>query len=572
MILSIVTISYNNLAGLERTAKSVFSQKWKDFEWIVIDGGSTDGTKAYLTSLAERVDYWCSEKDGGIYDAQNKGIRVAKGEYVCCMNSGDTFCDDKTLLQVFATKPRADVVYGDWYRVYPNRKEKCNSPKVMPPFYFFYNNICHQAMFVKTRLLQESPFDLSYRIFADWAKWRQFMYEKRSFEYVPLPVCNFEANMGTCEQDTVLRKKEYKKLEDEIPKEIRKAMIEVSCGIDVALVGFYPANNGTIMWRLNFLKMILDSKGYNTAMVTGETAPHEVLEIIRRAKKVILCRPSMGDFGNVVIRFCVDHNKSFVIDLDDALFHDNVKDDGAFMSMDFSYDSCMSVYNNVADSYYYAEFITVSTKKIQDVLWEQYRIRSIVLPNVIDISLCNRKDYREHEGIKLLYASGTPTHLHDLSTIYLDLCSFLKRHQDVTLTILGDSIGAEHILWCKDRIKTIPYLSFRDMLNVYSEHDLLLVPLANVDFNDAKSNIKYIEGGAVGIAVLASDCAEFRQAINDGVNGFLYHDNFLDKMEYIYSHRKELRQIGDNAYNDVLKKHSTQCGIPQQFELWLNNY
>lgn len=96
MKLSIVTISYNNFYGLKSTAASVFSQTWKDFEWIVIDGGSTDGTKEYIESLERKPDFWCSEKDAGIYDAQNKGIRIAKGEYICCMNSGDTFCDKKT--------------------------------------------------------------------------------------------------------------------------------------------------------------------------------------------------------------------------------------------------------------------------------------------------------------------------------------------------------------------------------------------------------------------------------------------------------------------------------------------
>ena len=574
MKLSIVTISYNNLEGLKRTAQSIHSQSYKDYEWIVIDGGSTDGTKEYLTSLAKQPNYWCSEKDDGIYDAQNKGIAKAKGEYVCCMNAGDTFCNANTLKKVFAHKPKADVVYGDWYRVYPNYKERCKSPKVMPPFFFFHshNNICHQAMFVKTYLLQESGFDLSYRIFADWAKWRQLMYEKRSFEYVPVTVCNFEANMGTCEQDTVLRKNEYKKLADEIPDEIRRSMIETSCDIDVVLVGFYPQNNGTIIWRLNFLKKILDSKGYNTVVITSETASHDILDIIRRTKKVILCRPSLNDFGNAVIRFCIDNNKSFAIDLDDAMFHDNVKGDGAFLSKVVASEICRSIYNNIADSYHFAEFMTVSTKTIQEILWNKYCIKSILLPNKIDISLCNNTHNDEHTGLRLLYASGTATHLHDLSTVFLDILSFMKRYQDVTLTILGNSIDEDDILWAKDRVRKVPYMDFHSMLNVYAEHDLILIPLAHGEFNDAKSNIKYIEGGAVGLPVLASDCAEFRNVINDGINGFLYHDNFMEKLEYIYNHKDALKNVREEAYKDVVKNHSTQCDIPQQLTEWLDNY
>ena len=115
MKLSIVTISYNNILGLKRTTENIVSQTWNDYEWIVIDGGSTDGTKEYLASLEKQPDYWCSESDKGIYDAQNKGIRISKGEYVCCMNAGDTFCNNDTLQKVFANTPKADVVYGDWY-------------------------------------------------------------------------------------------------------------------------------------------------------------------------------------------------------------------------------------------------------------------------------------------------------------------------------------------------------------------------------------------------------------------------------------------------------------------------
>lgn len=574
MKLSIVTISYNNLLGVKRTAENVLSQVWNDYEWIVIDGGSTDGTKEYLTSLEKQPDYWCSEKDNGIYDAQNKGIRIAKGEYVCCMNAGDTFCENTTLQKVFAKNPKADVIYGDWKRIYPNGEETCRAPKVMPPYFFFYKgkNICHQAMFVKTKLLQESGFDLSYRIYADWAKWRQFMYEKRSFEYVPVTICNFEANMGTCEQDTVLRKTEYKKLADEIPPEVHKAIIEMNCDIDVALIGFYPSNNGTIIWRLNYLKKVLDANGYNSIVLTSEDQYDNVLNIIRRAKRIILCRPSMDGFGNAVIRFCINEDKPFIIDIDDALFHDNTQNDGCFMSNNVTHDMITSGYNNIADCYHFAEFMTVSTKKIQEILLDKYGIKSILLPNQIDISLCRKIQNKEHTGLKLLYASGTATHLHDLSTIFLDLLSFMKRHQDVTLTILGDSIDKEHILWSKNRVRNIPYMDFNSMLNVYAEHDLVLVPLAQGEFNDAKSNIKYIEGGAVGVAVLAYDCAEFKNAITDGVNGFLYHDNFMEKLEYIYNNRNVLKSVSEKVYNDIVRNHSTQCGIPQQLTEWLDNY
>ena len=575
MKLSIVTISYNNLYGLKSTAASVFSQTWKDFEWIVIDGGSTDGTKEYIESLERKPDFWCSEKDAGIYDAQNKGIRIAKGEYVCCMNSGDTFCDEKTLQKVFSYKPTGDIVYGDWKRVFPNKEELRHSPKKMPPYFFFYNhnNICHQAMFVKTRLLQKSGFDLSYRIFADWAKWRQLMLENCSFEYVPVAVCNFEANTGTCEQDSLRKKKEYEMLYNQIPSEVRKHIIDMNCDIDIALIGFFPPNNGTIIWRLYFLQKALEEKGYKVVVLTKSDKQGKIRHTIKRSKKIILCRPSMDKHGFMAVQYCIAENKPFIIDLDDALFHDNISHDGCFMSGLVSRKDITRGYNNVADCYNFAEFITVSTPKIGEFLQEKYNIKSILLPNKIDPSLCKKKDYKEHYGLNLLYSSGTATHLHDLSTIFVDLLSFLKRHQDVTLTIIGDSIDTKDIPWASDRVRKVPYLGFNDMLNEYAKYDLILVPLAQGEFNDAKSNIKYIEGGSVGVPVIASDRAEFRNAIVDGKNGYLFHNDFLEKMEYIYAHKDDLVRVGETAFQDVMEKHSQNGdNLPAALIEWLNNY
>lgn len=239
MKLSIVTISYNNLEGLKKTTESVFSQTWNDFEWIVIDGGSTDGTKEYLSSLNPQPNYWCCEKDNGIYDAQNKGIMLSKGEYVCCMNSGDTFSDALTLENVFKNNIEADIVYGDWKRISVKGNEIVYSPKEMPKFFFFYDNICHQAMFVKTKLLQESPFDLSYKVYADWAKWRQLMYAGCDFQYVPVTICDFEADSGISQVNNSLCETEYNRLQSAMPVEVFRYIyneaIAKGVGLDAGL-------------------------------------------------------------------------------------------------------------------------------------------------------------------------------------------------------------------------------------------------------------------------------------------------------------------------------------------------
>jgi glycosyltransferase involved in cell wall biosynthesis len=95
MLLSIITINYNNLSGLEKTIQSVLNQTLKNFEFIIIDGGSTDGSKEYNQEKNEFIDCWVSESDNGIYHAMNKGIKMAKGEYCLFLNSGDYLVDSE---------------------------------------------------------------------------------------------------------------------------------------------------------------------------------------------------------------------------------------------------------------------------------------------------------------------------------------------------------------------------------------------------------------------------------------------------------------------------------------------
>ena len=114
MKLSIITVNYNNKAGLQKTIDSVVCQTWRDFEWIVIDGGSTDGSKELIEQYQQHFAYWCSEPDKGVYNAMNKGISKAKGEYLNFMNSGDCFYNEYSLSYFHAVyNPSIDVFYAD---------------------------------------------------------------------------------------------------------------------------------------------------------------------------------------------------------------------------------------------------------------------------------------------------------------------------------------------------------------------------------------------------------------------------------------------------------------------------
>src|SRR5436190_11669530 len=117
MKLSIITINYNNAAGLRETIRSVAEQTWKGFEYIIIDGGSTDDSIGFIQQYQRELTYWVSEPDRGVFHAMNKGISKAHGEYLLMLNSGDTISDKHVLKQVFEKdKPCEDILYGDVLR------------------------------------------------------------------------------------------------------------------------------------------------------------------------------------------------------------------------------------------------------------------------------------------------------------------------------------------------------------------------------------------------------------------------------------------------------------------------
>lgn len=193
MRLSIITVSYNNLSGLKRTAESVLKQAGGDFEWLVFDGGSSDGSKEFLLGLGERLDYFESVPDRGIYNAMNKGVRKASGEYLIFLNSGDEFAAPDVVKRALALNfGNAGVVYGDWLAIDGKKVTRKSAPGHVDFDYFCHSNLCHQAMFIRSDLLKVSEYDENIGLCADWAKWLELSGAGVSFRYIPLTVCKYE--------------------------------------------------------------------------------------------------------------------------------------------------------------------------------------------------------------------------------------------------------------------------------------------------------------------------------------------------------------------------------------------
>jgi glycosyltransferase involved in cell wall biosynthesis len=170
--LSIITINYNNLEGLKKTVESVVNQTWQEFEFIVIDGGSIDGSAEYIESKSEHIDYWVTEPDAGIYNAMNKGIEKALGTYLLFLNSGDVLYNGNVLLE---TKKSLlldmDIVYGDLWIVGEQGKGFRNRYPDFIDFPFLkQTSLGHPSTFMKKELFYTyGLYRTDLKIISDWA-------------------------------------------------------------------------------------------------------------------------------------------------------------------------------------------------------------------------------------------------------------------------------------------------------------------------------------------------------------------------------------------------------------------
>ena len=172
---SIITINYNNCDGLRRTIESVISQSYKDYEFIIIDGGSTDESREIIEQYSNSINYWVSEPDKGIYNAMNKGIRQAKGDYLNFLNSGDAFYDSDVLASVDKELGDYDIIIGKEYHQDPKTGESATTflPARISMATFVVSYLPHQSGFIKRSLFEDSLYDENLRIVGDWKFYMQ---------------------------------------------------------------------------------------------------------------------------------------------------------------------------------------------------------------------------------------------------------------------------------------------------------------------------------------------------------------------------------------------------------------
>ena len=160
MELSIITVNYNDASGLERTIQSVVSQTFRDFEFIVIDGGSSDGSVDVIKKYEKHIDYWVSEPDRGIYSGMNKGLMRARGEYVNFMNGGDCYHTPDVLEKIFSIETNADIITG----AHTGSPHPNIGQNGVTMYDLYTGAVDHQASFIRRDVALRHPYDESYRI------------------------------------------------------------------------------------------------------------------------------------------------------------------------------------------------------------------------------------------------------------------------------------------------------------------------------------------------------------------------------------------------------------------------
>jgi glycosyltransferase involved in cell wall biosynthesis len=190
-LVSIVTVVFNGDKHLEKTIKSVINQNYSNIEFIVIDGGSTDQSLSIIKRYDHAIDQWLSEKDLGIYDAMNKGIAMAHGQWISFMNCGDYFYSKNTLYSIFDKNKLndADVIYGNHQVIYPSKVAihfKAGSIKNI----WRGSQFSHQACFTRTYLLKKYKFNLDFKFSSDFDFFYKLWQKKYKFRHLNIIVAS----------------------------------------------------------------------------------------------------------------------------------------------------------------------------------------------------------------------------------------------------------------------------------------------------------------------------------------------------------------------------------------------
>jgi glycosyltransferase involved in cell wall biosynthesis len=216
--LSIITVNLNNATGLEKTMQSVFAQTFTDYEYIIIDGGSSDGSVEQIKKQENKLVYWISEKDKGVYSAMNKGIVKATGDYLLFLNSGDTLYTEQSLSHFFKHSNQEDIVYGDVYVIEKGREWIKTYPDKLSFGFFLRDSLHHQSSIIKKSVFEKTGlYDEDLKIVSDWkVSMNAICIDRVSYKHIDCCISTFPRDGFSSNPDNIeLFKKERKVVVDQ---------------------------------------------------------------------------------------------------------------------------------------------------------------------------------------------------------------------------------------------------------------------------------------------------------------------------------------------------------------------
>jgi predicted HAD superfamily hydrolase/glycosyltransferase involved in cell wall biosynthesis len=335
--------------------------------------------------------------------------------------------------------------------------------------------------------------------------------------------------------------------------ETLKIVIVTSAGLD----------NGSTRYRALNLAESLSKNGMSCSVIHAQTSEASAKELISIADTVIFqrCFSAQGNVG-LFYRISRELSKYCVAEIDDLVFPQFVSTIGSVAGGEWNIDEAMFVAQSYEDSIKLMDACIVSTPVLKKHVSSKYSLPCHLFRNKLSAITQIRKT-KTQSGIKLIYASGTFSHKEDFMLIEQVLYDFLKSHPSATLSALGAAQISERIL-ALPNVSNYPILEYSAMLSFISQHDLMLVPLVDNIFNRAKSNVKFIECGVVGVPVLASKVGEFDVAIQTNKNGFLAKsaDEWTLLLNQLATQPDRLTRVASNARSVVMNNFTiANCEI-----------
>ena len=194
-LISIITVVYNGDKYLEQTIKSVINQTYKNIEYIIVDGGSTDRTLEIIKKYEEQIDYWISEPDEGLYDAMNKGIRKANGDLIGMINSDDWYELNtvKQVVQSYINNPKKGVFHGDMYLISDKSKKILRSFNASKfKFKYYGMTYAHPTFFVSKKIYSKFQYNTRLKTISDYQfALEVFLDNSKTYYYIDQPLSNY---------------------------------------------------------------------------------------------------------------------------------------------------------------------------------------------------------------------------------------------------------------------------------------------------------------------------------------------------------------------------------------------